>query len=137
MKVGTWRGRRATTWRLTLYVCNATGEFPVTQWDEKPASPKPKPAMGDAERSRRYREKKRHGLSSPGKAQKFTHESTNVTRHDLRTPTKAQKRNSSIERHGPSSSTKAHIHLHQREGDELKERKLGWLHKWNGDRVMP
>jgi hypothetical protein len=34
LKVGTWRGRKATEWRLTFYRCDATGELPVKVWPE-------------------------------------------------------------------------------------------------------
>jgi hypothetical protein len=29
---GLWKGKRATEWRLTFYVCNKTGELPITSW---------------------------------------------------------------------------------------------------------
>ena len=32
MKVGVWRGRQATTWRIAFYRCDATGDLPVTMW---------------------------------------------------------------------------------------------------------
>jgi hypothetical protein len=32
MKVGAWRGRQATTWRIAFYRCDATGDLPVTMW---------------------------------------------------------------------------------------------------------
>src|SRR5687768_12728185 len=35
MEVGDYRGRRATTWRLTFYRCDATGALPVTNWPER------------------------------------------------------------------------------------------------------
>src|SRR5262245_6590012 len=31
-EVGLWRGKKATTWRLTFYVCNSTGELPIKNW---------------------------------------------------------------------------------------------------------
>jgi hypothetical protein len=36
MKVGAWRGRRATEWRIAFYRCDASGDLPVTMW--KPRS---------------------------------------------------------------------------------------------------
>jgi hypothetical protein len=32
MKVGAWRGRRATEWRIAFYRCDASGDLPVTMW---------------------------------------------------------------------------------------------------------
>jgi hypothetical protein len=32
MKVGVWRGKKATEWRLTFYRCDATGELPILNW---------------------------------------------------------------------------------------------------------
>jgi hypothetical protein len=38
-KLGEWRGRHATEWRLTWLRCDKTGELPVTQWHQhKPYS---------------------------------------------------------------------------------------------------
>jgi hypothetical protein len=34
-KVGAWRGKQVTQWRLTFYVCHLTGELPVTQWEPR------------------------------------------------------------------------------------------------------
>ena len=32
VNLGRWRGKIATTWRLTFYRCDATGELPITDW---------------------------------------------------------------------------------------------------------
>jgi hypothetical protein len=32
---GALKGRRAAEWRLTFYLCNKTGELPVTHWPER------------------------------------------------------------------------------------------------------
>jgi DNA-binding transcriptional ArsR family regulator len=34
-KIGAWRGRQVTEWRLMFYRCDKTGELPVTQWDQR------------------------------------------------------------------------------------------------------
>ena len=34
-KVGAWRGRQATEWRLMWKVCKKTGDFPRNQWQER------------------------------------------------------------------------------------------------------
>jgi hypothetical protein len=31
---GSWRGKKATEWRITFYVCNKTGELPIKSWPE-------------------------------------------------------------------------------------------------------
>jgi hypothetical protein len=31
--LGTWRGKRASEWRLTFYRCDKTGELPVLNWE--------------------------------------------------------------------------------------------------------
>ena len=35
MEVGTLKGRRASTYRLTFYLCNKTMELPTTHWPER------------------------------------------------------------------------------------------------------
>jgi hypothetical protein len=37
-KVGAWRGKQATQWRLTFYRCDLTRELPVTRWEPRPES---------------------------------------------------------------------------------------------------
>ena len=34
-RLGAWRGKRATEWRLAFLVCDETGELPQTQWDQR------------------------------------------------------------------------------------------------------
>jgi hypothetical protein len=57
-------GRCATQWRLTWLRCDKTHELPRQQWTQRkpyePKAPKPKAPMTDAERARRYRDRKRH-----------------------------------------------------------------------------
>jgi hypothetical protein len=36
LTAGTWRGKKATEWRLTFHLCNKTGELPILNW--KPRS---------------------------------------------------------------------------------------------------
>ena len=67
-KLGAWRGRHATEWRLMWKRCDLTGDLPRTQWAQRKPfvqllpceAPKTraKPAMTDAERARRYRQRK-------------------------------------------------------------------------------
>jgi hypothetical protein len=66
-KVGAWRGKRATEWRLMWRRCDKSGDLPVNHWDQREAyrpadpgpKPKPQPTSG-AERQRRYRERHRN-----------------------------------------------------------------------------
>jgi hypothetical protein len=39
MKIGAWRGKRASEFRLTFLPCNKTGELPVTHWEPFSVSP--------------------------------------------------------------------------------------------------
>jgi hypothetical protein len=34
-KVGAWRGKRATEWRLMWLRCDKTGDLPVSAWDQR------------------------------------------------------------------------------------------------------
>ena len=36
-KIGAWRGKRASEWRITFLLCNKTGELPITNWEPKDA----------------------------------------------------------------------------------------------------
>ena len=35
---GHWKGKRATEWRLTFYVCHKTGELPIRSWPARQVS---------------------------------------------------------------------------------------------------
>jgi hypothetical protein len=128
-KLGAWRGRQATEWRLTWKRCDKTGELPRNVWIErKPYQqlllPKPKrEPLSDAERARRYRERSKTvtNLRSATGAHRhenrhdeFSHRSTEVQpgehRRDVSSATGAQNGNSSITSRNPSSATGAHIH---------------------------
>ena len=69
-QVGAWRGRQATEWRLTWKVCNKTGQLPRIQWQERKRYhqlllPKPKKEpLSDAERAKRYRQRKTDTVTS-------------------------------------------------------------------------
>jgi hypothetical protein len=85
-KVGEWRGRQATEWRLMWKRCDKTGDLPQKQWtlrtpySEVPKRQPRREPLSNAERCRRYRERHRHNgsdtksdtMSSPGETQKFT-----------------------------------------------------------------
>jgi hypothetical protein len=34
-KVGAWRGKKATEWRLTFRLCNKTDELPINNWPQR------------------------------------------------------------------------------------------------------
>jgi hypothetical protein len=34
-KVGAFRGKKATEWRLTFRLCNKTGELPINNWEQR------------------------------------------------------------------------------------------------------
>jgi hypothetical protein len=35
VKLGAWRGKKATEWRLTFYRCEVTGELPILNWQPR------------------------------------------------------------------------------------------------------
>jgi hypothetical protein len=119
-KIGAWRGRHATEWRLMWLRCDKTGELPRTQWPERqPYQPTPPPErkpLSDAERSRRYRSRKRH----ENRHEELHHESAEVAprehRRDVSCTKSAQNGNSSINASPPSCTKRAHIDLYQSEG---------------------
>ena len=121
-KVGAWRGREATEWRLMWRRCDKTGDLPRSNWQERTPYvqlllPKPAkaPPLSDAERARRYRLRHRH----EDRHEEVHHESTEVPprehRRDASSATRAQNGNSSIKSRNPSSTTDAHIHIYQRD----------------------
>ena len=64
-KVGAWQGKQATEWRLTWLYCHKTGQHPRTAWVERTPyrqlvlpAPKKKDPLTDAERARRYRQRR-------------------------------------------------------------------------------
>lgn len=62
MKPGNWRGT-AGEWRLTWIVCHKTGELPERNWPKavkfEPKQPTPKERLSAAERTRRWRLRKK------------------------------------------------------------------------------
>ena len=68
-KVGAWRGRQATEWRITWKLCNKTGQLPRNQWQERKPYVQlllPKPAkapLTNAERQQRWRNQHSNGVA--------------------------------------------------------------------------
>ena len=64
-KVGAWRGKQATEWRLMFLRCHKTGDLPVTQWEQR------MPYSEFTQRNAKVHEgEHREGLSSRGRTQK-------------------------------------------------------------------
>ena len=62
LKPGSWRGKKATEWRLTFYRCEVTGELPILNW-------KPR-AEVTSESTKGHVGKHKPDLRSRGKAEK-------------------------------------------------------------------
>jgi hypothetical protein len=92
-KVGAWRGKQATQWRLTFYRCDLTGELPVTHWEPRPEC--------THETTKVHPRNHRDGLSAPAKPQ---------------TP------KNSINGSALSASTKPYLDIYQREGGTMQAR---------------
>jgi DNA-binding transcriptional ArsR family regulator len=131
MKVGAWRGRHATEWRLMWRRCDLTGDLPRKVWQEHKRYvqlllPKPrKEPLSDLERARRYRRRKaeRHA----DRHDELHHECTEVApeehRRDASCTTGAQNGNSSITSRNPSCTREAHLQIYQTpQRDAVKER---------------
>ena len=54
-KVGAWRGREATEWRVTWRRCDKTGDLPRSNWVEPDTLPSTCPPQAQARASNRYR----------------------------------------------------------------------------------
>lgn len=118
MKVGAWRGKQATEWRLTWRVTDdAERILPRSNWPERTPHhqmllppPKREP-LSDAERARRYRQ--RHA----NRHDEFHQENAQVPpeehRRDASSATVAQNGNSSITSRNPSSTRETHIDIYQ------------------------
>jgi hypothetical protein len=127
-KLGAWRGREATEWRLMWRRCDKTGDLPRSVWVERKPYVQlllPAPAkvpLTDAERSRRYRHRKteRHENRHDESHQESTEVTLRAHRRDVSNATKAQNGNSSINASRPSNITKAHIHIYQGQGDDTE-----------------
>jgi hypothetical protein len=140
-KIGAWRGRVASEWRLTFYRCDLTGDFPVTQWEPRPEpQPEPEPKhkpdpLTNAERQRRFRQKRRNENRNDECTTGSAEVHQGKRKRYVSAPREAQKRNSSIKRNGPSAPREAHIHIYQRNSETIRARKLAWLHRWNGAKI--
>jgi hypothetical protein len=127
-KLGAWRGREATEWRLMWRRCDKTGDLPRSTWVERKPYVQlllPAPAkvpLTDAERSRRYRHRKteRHENRHDESHQESAEVTLRAHRRDVSNATKAQNGNSSINASRPSNTTKAHIHIYHGEGDDTE-----------------
>jgi hypothetical protein len=86
-KVGAWRGKQATEWRLMFLRCDKTGELPATQWEQRTP----------------YSESH----------QKDTKVPPQVHRESLSPATGTQTPNSSMNEEGPSPATGTHIDIYQ------------------------
>lgn len=110
-RIGAWRGRRATEWRLMWKRCDQTGDLPKTQWDQRPryvpSRPGRKRAPPPDEFEVRYE-------SAKGPLRKRNGNS--------RSATKAQNENSSIDHPNSRPATKAHVHMYQTHGRGDDER---------------
>ena len=104
--VGAWRGRRASEWRLTFYLCNKTGELPTTQWEQRPAyepdQPGPKRQFESAQKDTEGRTEGRKANSSP--------------------QGRTREPKSSMNGSGLSTPGRTHIHIYQRDGESEGER---------------
>jgi hypothetical protein len=101
MKIGAWRGKRATEWRLMFLRCDRTGDLAVTVWEQ------------------RVRHSECH------------HESTKVppvgNRDTLSPTTEAQTRNSSMNGKSLSPTSGTHIDSYQGEGGTAELTQKGEL----------
>ena len=120
-KVGAWRGREATEWRVTWRRCDKTGDLPRSNWVERTpyhqlALPKPKrEPLTDTERARRYRARQRHENRHDELHQESTEVAPEEHRCDASCTRGAQNGNSSITSRNPSCTTGAHIDIYQEE----------------------
>ena len=96
-KVGAWRGKQATEWRLMWIRCEKTGDLPVKQWQRR-------------EPYSEFRSR-----STKGPLQKH--------REGLRSAREAQKRNSSMNGSRPRSAGEAHVDMYQEQGESDDRRK--------------
>ena len=130
-KIGAWRGREATEWRLMWRRCDKTGDLPRSNWQDRTPYVQlllPKPAkvvLTDAERARRYRQRVTN-MRSTTEPQRHENRHGEVTqrtaeghsenhRRDVRSPGEPQNGNSSITSRNPRSPGEPHIHIYQRE----------------------
>ena len=86
MKVGSWRGKRASQYRLTFLRCDVTGELPCSNWDQRQP----------------------HSEFAQANAQVRPAEH----RDPLRSASRTHRRNSSMNGSGLSSPHRTHVDLH-------------------------
>ena len=86
MKVGSWRGKRASQYRLTFLRCDVTGELPCTHWEQRP------PYSEFAQANAQVRQAEH--------------------REPLRSTGRTHRRNSSMNGSSLSSPSRTHIDLH-------------------------
>ena len=92
-KIGAWRGKRATEWRLMFLRCDKTHDAPVTVWEQR----------------------KPHSEFTLGYAQVHA----GVHREPLSSRGSTQKPNSSMSDQGLSSRGDTHIDIYQGPGERL------------------
>jgi hypothetical protein len=126
-KIGAWRGKQATEWRLMWLRCDQTGDLPRRNWRERPPyqpmQPPARKPLSDAERARRYRRRKngqstddRHEYRHDELHQGSTEVAPREHRCDVSCTTRAKNGNSSINASRPSCTRRAHIDIYHRQG---------------------
>jgi hypothetical protein len=136
MKVGAWRGRHASEWKLTWKRCDKTGDLPRNVWQERPRYHQlllPKPAkkpLSNAERQKRFRNRHRNENRNDKLRQGYTEVAPGVHGRYASCVTGTQNENSSITLRNPSCTTGTHLDIYQtqerdaeggRNGDEPNE----------------
>jgi hypothetical protein len=119
-QVGAWRGRYATEWRITCKRCDKTGDLPRNYWQERKPypqlllpKPKRKPPLTNAERCKRYRQRKATREQHDELQLRSTEVAGEEHRRVASCATGAQNGNSSITTRNPSCTTEAHVHMYQ------------------------
>jgi hypothetical protein len=116
-KVGAWRGKQASEWRLTFLPC-PDGDLPTTNWEQrKPydgverGAPRPKrPPLTDAERAKRYRE--RHENRHDETATRDTKGRQEEHRRDVRPPGGTQEAKNSMNSSRPRPPRGTHLDIY-------------------------
>jgi hypothetical protein len=118
-KVGAWRGRQATEWRLTWKRCDKTGDLPRSNWRERRRfvqlllEPPKREPLTNAERQKQWRDRKRNDDRNA----EFPPRNAEVPPTEIRryasSPHGTQNGNSSINVTKPSSTHGTHLHIYQ------------------------